>query len=268
MRKTFSIYWILLLIALGFSGCMDETDDEDIAAESARQEVVEGKQPQSVLVAENPVDDNLTTEAVPTEAVSNAKDKQKSAVKETPKTEPVLKTSAPVVEKTASKTKATTEMKEKIISPVEPVSKSKGKQEISAVTPAPSTTRGNVAEPVTNVRGITPTGPKVSGIAAVMNHEEYDFKDIREGDKVKHTFVLKNIGTQDVFIQDVDAGCSCTTADYSFESIPPGGSTPIEITFNSDTKIGTQLKKISIVTNAGTKVVKMTGTVFPKDKKY
>lgn len=240
-----------------------EEGEENISEQNGYQEVVEVKQPQSVLVSEEPV----AAEIVSTEVQPTAKDNQKRIEAKEGKTEASPKVEKQVSPKEMPKAKTSTEIKEKGITPP-PSAKTGGEGEITAVTSKTTTApKETQAEPVTNVRGIA-SGPKVSGMAAVMNHEEYDFGNIKEGAKVKHTFVLKNIGTQDLFIQDVDAGCSCTTADYSFEAIRPGGSTPIEVTFNSDTKVGTQLKKISIATNAGTKVVKMTGTVFPKDKKY
>ncbi len=251
--------YVFLFYFIGFSlfisGCLDEEDD-DFPEEQVSQEVVAVNQPQ--LVPVSPATEIVTTEP----EKKNEKDNVKAGVQEPAK--PAVSNSTPPDKKSQ---KAPPILKETPVKVTPPIEKPKTISPPSSIPKEDVVTNRSLETPTTT-RG-SGSGPKVAGRpAAVMNHESYDFGNIIEGTKVKHTFVLKNIGNQDLLIHDIDAGCSCTTVDYSFESIPPGGSTPIEVTFDSNTKLGTQLKKINISTNAGTKLVKMSGTVFPKDKKY
>ncbi len=101
-----------------------------------------------------------------------------------------------------------------------------------------------------------------------LDHVEYDFGNITEGVKVKHIFSLTNKGYDEIYIMDIETGCNCTASDYSLEPIAKGEKTNIVVEFDSDGKVGAQLKEIVIKTDKGDLVCKMFGTVFPKNKDY
>lgn len=141
---------------------------------------------------------------------------------------------------------------------------------VSAPPVVPKVMRG--AATTGQTRGLTPpvqnTIPNAKGAVPVLLQDEYDFGTVTEGAKVTHRFMLKNAGTEELYIMDVDAGCNCTATSYSFEPIKPGSSTPIDVVFDTNTKIGTQLKNVVISTNNGVKKARLKGTVMPKNKDY
>lgn len=140
---------------------------------------------------------------------------------------------------------------------------------VSAAPVQPKVSRGLSTG---QTRGLTPRTensiPTAKGALPLLVQDDHDFGTVTEGTKVTYRFVLKNAGTEELYIMDVDAGCSCTTTSYSFEPIKPGNSTPIDVFFDTNTKIGTQLKNIVISTNNGVKKARLKGTVMPKNKDY
>lgn len=78
---------------------------------------------------------------------------------------------------------------------------------------------------------------------------EFDFGEIKQGDKVRHTFTFKNTGEFDAIIENVKPSCGCTKLEAPEAPIPPGGTGEIEIEFNSAGKSGEQHKNITIIYN-------------------
>ncbi|MBX7243471.1 MAG: DUF1573 domain-containing protein [Bacteroidia bacterium] len=111
-------------------------------------------------------------------------------------------------------------------------------------------------------------GASNSQMVLSLDHKEYDFGNIKEGTKIAHSFTLTNNGSSEVYILDVETGCNCTSSDYPFDAIAPGEKAVINVVFDSAGKVGTQLKKILIVTDKGNLSCKLFGTVFPKNKNY
>ncbi len=63
-----------------------------------------------------------------------------------------------------------------------------------------------------------------------------DFGQIVDGEKVSHTFTLKNVGKGDLIIAHVQPGCGCTTPSWSTDPIKPGETGEIKAVFNSEGK--------------------------------
>jgi hypothetical protein len=78
---------------------------------------------------------------------------------------------------------------------------------------------------------------------------EFNFDTIQQGEKVEHTFLLKNIGEKNLFIANAFGSCGCTVPEYPKEPIPPGKTAQVKVTFNSAGKEGTQNKTITLVMN-------------------
>lgn len=96
--------------------------------------------------------------------------------------------------------------------------------------------------------------------------EIYDFKEIKEGEIVKHGFEVKNTGKEDLHITKVKPSCGCTATYCSKDIIKPGESCFIEIEYNSACKSGTQQKYITVTGNFENdtiKILKFRGTVKP-----
>ena len=87
-------------------------------------------------------------------------------------------------------------------------------------------------------------GPKLT-----LQENEYDFGDIKQGDKVSHVFVLTNNGGDLLKIDKILPSCGCTAAMPEKNELAPGESTNLTVTFNSSGKRGKQTKIVRINTN-------------------
>jgi hypothetical protein len=83
----------------------------------------------------------------------------------------------------------------------------------------------------------------------ILQQNSYDFGDIKQGEKVSHTFVLSNGGGDLLKISDVKASCGCTAAAPEKKELAPGESTNLIVTFNSAGRMGKQSKTIRIFSN-------------------
>ncbi len=79
----------------------------------------------------------------------------------------------------------------------------------------------------------------------------HDFGKVSEGEQVETIFVLTNVGKEPVLIQNHEVECGCTTPTYTREPIMPGKSTNIKVGFNTNGKLGTNNKKVTLTTNGG-----------------
>lgn len=78
----------------------------------------------------------------------------------------------------------------------------------------------------------------------------YNFGNVKEGDKVKHSFKFKNTGQNPLMIARTDVSCGCTVTSYSLQPVAPGADGEITIEFNSHGKSGHQQKNILVHSNA------------------
>lgn len=97
--------------------------------------------------------------------------------------------------------------------------------------------------------------------------DSYDFGEIIQGDVVKHTFVIKNTGSNNLILENVKPSCGCTALDWPKEPIAPGATAEIEAQFNSTGKLGAQHKNITITYNGEMRIayLSFTGNVVPKE---
>jgi hypothetical protein len=77
----------------------------------------------------------------------------------------------------------------------------------------------------------------------------YDFGTVLEGDRVAHSFTIKNIGTKDLIISGVKTSCGCTAAAPSVNRVPPGGESQIAVTFDTHFQKGHRERVITAYTN-------------------
>lgn len=78
---------------------------------------------------------------------------------------------------------------------------------------------------------------------------QFAFDTIKQGDKVEHTFLLKNVGDKNLFITNAFGSCGCTVPEYPKEPIAPGKTGEVKVTFNSAGKEGMQQKTITLTMN-------------------
>lgn len=103
---------------------------------------------------------------------------------------------------------------------------------------------------------------------------EFDAGIISKGDKVNHTFTVKNTGSAALSISQVKPSCGCTVAEYD-KDIAPGGEGKIQANIKTDHfGYGPFIKTIRVSSNdpvEPTITLTMRGTikayikVFPKD---
>jgi hypothetical protein len=93
--------------------------------------------------------------------------------------------------------------------------------------------------------------PKQNGPVIAWEKSSHDFGDVVQGDKVEHTFVFTNVGTEDLIITNVNVSCGCTTPKgWPKDPIPPGGKGQITIGYNSAGRSGKQNKAATVVSNS------------------
>lgn len=66
----------------------------------------------------------------------------------------------------------------------------------------------------------------------------WDFGKIKQGEIVKHTFILKNNGTKAFSISQVNTSCGCTASEAKKKKLNPAESTEIQVSFNSKGYLG------------------------------
>lgn len=91
--------------------------------------------------------------------------------------------------------------------------------------------------------------------------DEHSFGTIPEGPSVTYDFEFKNIGKEPIVLSGVQASCGCTTPTWTKDPVLPGKTGKISATYNTQGRPGSFVKTITINSNVGTKVVKITGTV-------
>ncbi len=86
----------------------------------------------------------------------------------------------------------------------------------------------------------------------------HDFGTMIEGERVVCYFDYRNEGGRDLLITTVEAGCGCTTPNWSSEPLEPGKKETLEIIFDASGRSGEQRKLITVKTNASNQVVQLT----------
>ncbi len=87
--------------------------------------------------------------------------------------------------------------------------------------------------------------PKLS-----FDKKKHNFGEILQGESVSHLFTFTNSGEGDLIISQAKGSCGCTVPEWPRETISPGETGEIKVTFNSDGKSGRQNKTITLMTNA------------------
>ena len=85
---------------------------------------------------------------------------------------------------------------------------------------------------------------------AEFDETVYDFGEILEGEIVKHSYKIKNIGSNTLKIYDVRASCGCTALRDFPKELKPGEEGYIKIEYNSTNRAGETHKSIIVKTNS------------------
>ena len=117
------------------------------------------------------------------------------------------------------------------------------------------TTEAAVTNPTANPAtpgAVKPAEPAVpAGPTTTMSFEklEFDYGVIDAGEKVNHKYKFTNSGSEPLIISNAKGSCGCTVPNWPKEPIPPGGTSEIDVVFDSKDKKGKQSKRVTITAN-------------------
>lgn len=95
----------------------------------------------------------------------------------------------------------------------------------------------------------------------VFKSEVHEFGTVAEGPDATCEFAFTNTGKEPIIIQKAQPSCGCTVPQFSSEPIPPGGTGKINVAYHTKGRPNPFTKTISVVSNAGTKVLTIKGNV-------
>jgi len=98
-----------------------------------------------------------------------------------------------------------------------------------------------------------------------FNEEEHNFGNIPEGPSASTDFEFKNIGKVPIIFSDVHGSCGCTVPTWPKEPILPGKSGKIQVTYSTQGRQGQINKTVTVTSNIGTKILKISGNVDKSD---
>jgi len=76
----------------------------------------------------------------------------------------------------------------------------------------------------------------------------HDFGKIPQGKPVTFEYKFTNVGKTPLVISQAQAGCGCTTPDYSKEPVAPGKTGSVKATFNA-AAVGVFNKSVTVTAN-------------------
>jgi thiol-disulfide isomerase/thioredoxin len=92
--------------------------------------------------------------------------------------------------------------------------------------------------------------PTLAGSPQInVDERVFDFGERDAGDIVEHAFTLTNSGTETLLIKRVLTSCGCTTAEVGSKSIPPGGSTALNVKVDLHSLRGRQNPAVLVQSN-------------------
>ena len=91
--------------------------------------------------------------------------------------------------------------------------------------------------------------------------DTHDFGNVQESGDIEFDFEFKNTGKEPIILSAVTASCGCTAPSWSKEPVLPKKSSVIKAVYHTQGRVGPFNKAITVVSNAGTKVLTIKGTV-------
>ncbi|MDQ0592674.1 hypothetical protein QFZ37_001043 [Chryseobacterium ginsenosidimutans] len=93
-----------------------------------------------------------------------------------------------------------------------------------------------------------------------LSESNFDFGNIKKGNKVEHVYEVTNTGTNPLVISEVKPGCGCTVPDFSKEPIMPGKKGKVTLHFDSSNFDGNVNKYADVFANVEKAPIKLTFT--------
>lgn len=82
-----------------------------------------------------------------------------------------------------------------------------------------------------------------------FDHRTFHFGRVVQGKVIDHQFTVTNTGDTDLIIEEVFTPCGCTGAVAGDPTIPPGGTTTIDVTYDSSVRSGEVTRVITVTSN-------------------
>ncbi|UZT95925.1 DUF1573 domain-containing protein [Chryseobacterium fluminis] len=96
--------------------------------------------------------------------------------------------------------------------------------------------------------------------SVALSENNFDFGNIKKGDKVEHVYEVTNTGTNPLVISEVKPGCGCTAPDFTKDPILPGKKGKITLHFDSSNFDGNVSKYADVFANVEKAPIKLTFT--------
>ncbi|EJL72134.1 DUF1573 domain-containing protein [Chryseobacterium populi] len=93
-----------------------------------------------------------------------------------------------------------------------------------------------------------------------LSESNFNFGNIKKGDKVEHIYEITNTGTNPLVISEVKPGCGCTVPEFTKEPILPGKKGKITLHFDSTNFDGNVNKFADVYANVDKAPIKLTFT--------
>lgn len=87
-------------------------------------------------------------------------------------------------------------------------------------------------------------------LAEVQDPYSWDFGQAKEGEVLKHVFVLKNESRETLTLKDVSSSCGCTASKVQKKILLPGQSATLEVRFNTKGYSGNTQQYVYVYTNS------------------
>lgn len=97
-----------------------------------------------------------------------------------------------------------------------------------------------------------------------FKNEVHDFGNVKEGDKAEYEFTFVNKSKKPITIQNVTTTCGCTSPNWSKEPVAPGKKGTVTVSYSTPGRVGPINRQVTVMTDAGNKVLKISGTVIAK----
>ena len=111
--------------------------------------------------------------------------------------------------------------------------------------------------------GQTTSGAKANGPEMTFEKTTVNYGNIEQGSDPFRVFKFTNTGTEPLIIKSAKGSCGCTVPTYPKEPIAPGADAEIKVRYDTK-RIGNINKSVTLQTNAGVKILKITGKVAAK----
>jgi len=93
----------------------------------------------------------------------------------------------------------------------------------------------------------------------IVDPNEWDFGKVKQGEVLKHDFILKNETNDILGINNIHTSCGCTVSESDKKSLIPQESTTITVSFNSKGYLGPVTQFVYVNTdNTDLAIIKFT----------